>query len=130
MHENSGQLPVEVDTGLEALRNEKFYAAHEYFEDAWRKTPEPSRELFRALLHISGGFYRLTQNRPGAAKKFFTHAIKWLAFFPSPFAGIQIDLLVFHLERITNVIDEGYPSDKILKENFKHIQSILEMRIP
>ncbi len=130
MHAFSGQLPDEVKTGLEAFRNEEFYAAHEYFEDAWRVTSDPSREFFRALLHLSGGFFRLTQLRPSAAKKFFTHATKWLTFFPSPFAGIQTDLLIFYLEQMINAIDEGNPSDIILREHFEPIQSLLEMRTP
>jgi predicted metal-dependent hydrolase len=130
MQENLEHLPDEVITGLEAFRNEAFYAAHEYFEDAWRKTPDPSREFYRALLHISGGFYRLTQDRPVAAKKFFTHAIKWLAFFPYRFADIQTDLLIFNLEQVIQAFESSRSSEKILKEYLKPIQTILEMRTP
>ena len=69
MNKTLEQLPDNVIAGLEAFRKKEFYSAHEYFEDAWRKTLGTSREFYRALLHLSGGFFRLTQSRPGAAKK-------------------------------------------------------------
>ena len=122
------QIPDEVKLGLDAFSVEAFYTAHEHFEDAWRNTHDDSREFFRALLHISGGFYRLTQARHTAAEKFFKHAINWLAFFPSPYWGFKIDDLIFHLEKIIETIKQKTPCDVILKENFDSIRSILDLR--
>ena len=128
MNKTLEQLPGNVIAGLEAFRKKEFYSAHEYFEDAWRKTPGSSREFYRALLHLSGGFFRLTQSRPGAAKKFFTHAIKWLVFFPSSYAGINTDLLTFRLENLIQAINTGIPCDTIQEEHLDHLLSLLYPR--
>ena len=105
----SEQIPDEVIIGLGALSYRAFYTAHEYFEDAWRKTPDYSREFYRALLHISGGFFRLSQERPAAAKKFFIHALEWLAFFPSPYRGFRTDELINCLQNLTETINQNEP---------------------
>ena len=113
--------PTIVEQGLQALNQGKFYSAHEYFEDAWRDTTDESREFFRALLHISGGFYRLTQDRPTAAKKFFSRAQHWLQGFPSPHLGLETDSLRTDVERLLALIDAGKPSQRILEQDSIHI---------
>jgi len=130
MDKTLDQLPANVVAGLVAFRKKDFYAAHEFFEDTWRKTPGASREFFRALLHISGGFFRLTQSRPGAARKFFTHALKWLTLFPSPYSGINTDLLMFQLEKLIQAINTGMPCDMIQEEYFEPLRTLLDKRTP
>lgn len=120
MHE----LPKKVKQGLQSFNQGDFYEAHEFFEDSWRDTQESTRELFRALLHLSGGYYRLTQDRPGAAKKFFTRARHWIQKFPSPFLGLNTAEIEAHLKVLLTVIDTGHSSDTILKQNAFHIQQI------
>lgn len=111
------KLPNIIKQGLQAFNQSEFYAAHEYFEDAWRDTPDESREFYRALLHISGGYYRLTQDRPKAAKKFFTRAQHWLKRFPSPHMGLDIDSIRTHLERLIVQIDAGKPAKTLLEQS-------------
>ncbi len=110
------QLPKTVIQGLQAFNQGKYYAAHEHFEDAWRASEDDTREFYRALLHISGGFYRLTQNRPGAARKFFARALHWLQYFPDSFLGFNIDALKSQLSTSIHSIDAGHPPDTLLKE--------------
>jgi len=113
--------PIIIEQGLQALNQGRFYSAHEYFEDAWRDTPDESREFFRALLHISGGFYRLTQDRPTAAKKFFSRAQHWLGGFPSPHLGFETDRIRTDVERLIALIDAGKPSQDILEQDSIYI---------
>ena len=128
MSEFTEQIPDEVTIGLDAFNRREFFAAHEYFEDAWRKTPGDSREFYRALLHLSGGFFRLTQARPAAALKFFSHTLKWLAFFPSPYRGFITDELIDYLQKISEAIIQETPCDVILRDHFEPIRLILNMR--
>ena len=113
--------PPIVEQGLQALNQGKYYEAHEVFEDAWRDTPDESREFFRALLHISGGFYRLTQDRPTAAKKFFSRARHWLQEFPNPHLGLDTDNIRTDVERLIAHIDAQKPSQVILEQDSIHI---------
>lgn len=107
MEISKNNLPKDAQQGLILFYKDRFYDAHESFETAWRKTKAPAREFFRVLLHVSGGFYRLSQSRPKAAKKFFEHALKWLALFPDTYFDINISLLKKDLQTIIETIDQG-----------------------
>lgn len=116
MEQNKENLPEDVHQGLSLFNQDEYYEAHEAFESAWRKTQDPSREFYRALIHISGGFYRLTQNRPKAAVKFFEHALKWLMLFPDTHLGFNIALLKGDLNTIIAEIEQGQIKVKNIKE--------------
>lgn len=72
MTKRKEEVPQDVNDGIRLLNQDQFYEAHEAFETAWRRTQDPSREFYRALLHISGRFFRLSQSRPEAAKIMIT----------------------------------------------------------
>jgi predicted metal-dependent hydrolase len=103
--------------GLANFNHGNYYQAHEYFEDAWRETPGPNREFYRALLHISGGFFRLTEGRPQAARKFFEHALKWLVEFEPNYLGFNISKLKKGLEEILELLVADSPPELIIKEH-------------
>ena len=116
MEKNYERLPEAVREGISLFKLGQYYQAHESFETAWRNTEAPAREFYRALIQISGGFYRLSQNRPKAAKKFFNHALKWLAHFPDSHHGFNTALLKDDLNKIIQVINQGQVDlDKIKK---------------
>ena len=110
MRKRSSTSDLKVQAGLAAFTQGNFYEAHEFFEDAWRDSLDESREFYRALLHISGGFYRLTQSRNEAAKKFFLHAHKWLVQFPSPYRGVTTSRLQeYMLYIIDDIENKSHP---------------------
>jgi len=105
MQETNRNYPEELQQGFALFNQEKYYEAHEAFETAWRKTQAPDREFYRALLQISGGFFRLDQNRPKAAIKFFMRALKWLSLFPDEHLGVDVSMLKKDLTVIIDMID-------------------------
>ena len=108
--------------GLNAFNRRMFYEAHEYFEDAWRETPGSEREFYRSLLHLTGGFFRLTEGRPTAARKFFRRAGHWLAAFTHQMHGISIQDLQRYINTLLNLLDQGIDSTEILRKHFDPIQ--------
>ena len=122
MVENNSPLPEAFYQGLSAYNAKMFFLAHELFEDAWRKTAEDSRNFYRALLHLSGGFFRLTQNRPHAARKFFSHAIKWLDQTPKSFQGFETDDVKSRVRSLLTAIHQNNDCDQILQDMFFTIQ--------
>ncbi len=122
MNKDQDSFPDAFYQGLRTFNQQAFYEAHEHFEDAWRQTPTDDREFFRAFLHLSGGFYRLTQDRPEAARKFFSHAKKWLANFPDSYHGFDVSQIMEVVQRLINTINQKIPSDEILKDQFQPIQ--------
>jgi predicted metal-dependent hydrolase len=111
------QLHHDVFQGIQAFNQGMYYAAHEFFEDAWRDTSDNSREVYRALLHLSGGYYRLSQNRPEAARKFFIRALTWIESFSSPYMGIDTAPIIAQLKLLIDAIDHGKSSSTLLNEH-------------
>lgn len=122
MNESQKTLPDAFWQGLRAFNRQSFYQGHEHFEDAWRQTPTDEREFYRAFLHLSGGFYRLSQDRPEAARKFFSHAQKWLALFPDSFCGFDVSQILQYVQELISAIDQKIPPDIILDNRFQPIQ--------
>lgn len=123
MNNKNVKLPNNVKQGLIAFNQKSYYQAHEYFEDAWRGTSDPSREFYRALLHISGGFYRLTQGKPDGSQKFFEHALKWLDVFDPHYLGFNLIKLKQTLNLMICEI-ENHTLPKIILE--RHASSIFQ----
>ena len=107
--------------GLIAFNAREFYPAHEYFESAWRETPHESRILYRALLDLSGGFFRLAQNRPDAAWKFFVKALNWLEQLPSLCCGLDLAKIILNIRSILAALDQKMDPDTILQKFFEPI---------
>lgn len=108
--------------GLACFNQADFFQAHEHFEQAWRDTADDSREFYRALLHLSAGYFRLAQNRPAAAKKFFNHAKKWLALFANPTMGLDTEQINLRLGILIQSIDQGQDAKVLLNQSFPPLQ--------
>lgn len=121
MQAHEQKMNPNVVKGLARFNRSAFYDAHEYFETAWRETPAPQREFYRALLQISGGFYRLTQDNGKAARKFFSHALGWLADFPDPQFNFDTAALRSWLEQVIAALDDEQPPQTVLKQYFHQI---------
>lgn len=118
------EMHPDARRGLSLFRRRKFYEAHECFENAWRETKDASREFYRALLQLSGGFYRLTQKRPRAANKFFSRSLHWFQHYPDPFLGIDTDRLKELL--IDLIASTGIRQTTIPEDDFLTMQDLFE----
>lgn len=121
MQQPQADFNKEALKGLQAFNRQAFYDAHEYFETAWRTSPLDERDFYRALLQISGAFYRLTQDRPMAAHKFFDRALFWLQPLPSPFKFMDVDALRVWLQGLLNALTEARSSSEIIRQYFHPI---------
>jgi hypothetical protein len=114
MQQIPSPIHPEALKGLHLFNQGSFYDAHEYFEEAWRATPPDEREFYRVLLQLSGGFFRLTQDRPSAARKFFDRALYWLKPFPADHLGMDVTSLRAGLNALLKALDAGTPSSELI----------------
>jgi Xaa-Pro aminopeptidase/predicted metal-dependent hydrolase len=111
---NTDRIQNMIRKGFSEFNEGSYYEAHEYFEAAWRATPDPMREFYRALLQVSGGFFRLSQEKPDAARKFFARAVYWLNQFPAQHQGYNITLLRLTIKLIIRAIENDDPALEII----------------
>ncbi len=123
MQTHESKMNANAAKGIHLFNQQAFYDAHEYFESAWRETSPPQREFYRALLQIAGGYYRLTQDNAPAARKFFSHALGWLAAFPDSHFGINTAALRLRLIQLIEALDEGQSCQSIFQGYYQPISS-------
>ena len=116
------QLNPNVCQGIKCFNNHDFYTAHEYFEAAWRETEDESREFYRALLQISAGYFRLTENRPKAADKFFNLSNKWLDGFPNVYLNFDLQAIKNNLKDLSHLISQGVDVETIIIQAYQPLE--------
>ena len=121
MQAQSQKPPKSVRQGLQHFNNRSFYQAHEDFEAAWRETSGFEREFYRALLQISGGYFRLTQGNGPGAQKFFNLALGWLSQFPPSFQGVNNLTIQKNIKAVLNDLGRGRHPSATLEQHFQPI---------
>ena len=121
-------MHTQAQKGVDLFTQREFYESHEYFERAWRETKDESKEFYRVLIHLSGGFFRLTQGRVEAARKFFARAQHWLTFFLSSAFGIDTQRLREQVTHLLHQTSLNIKSSAILETEFPPIQHLLQER--
>jgi predicted metal-dependent hydrolase len=61
---------VSLERGLELMRAERWFDAHEALEEEWRDAPAPERDFLQGLVHVTVAWYHAGNgNRPGAERQ-------------------------------------------------------------
>ncbi len=93
-----GQLPTQchepmterMHTGITHFDAERYFEAHEVWEDYWREEHRAVRELYQALVQVASAFIQHQRNRPVGAKWLLNRAFSHLEHFPDCCHGVNI----------------------------------------
>lgn len=61
--------------GLRAYSEERFFEAHEIWEDLWHQTEGPYRDGIRAFIQLAAGFVKLRQGELTGARALWRRAV-------------------------------------------------------
>lgn len=76
--------------GLELFNQGLFFEAHELLEEAWKESPSPGKELYRAILQISVAYLQLERQNYLGAVKMFWRSRQWINPLPDECQGINV----------------------------------------
>jgi uncharacterized protein len=76
--------------GVEEIRAERYFAAHEELEEAWRAAPPGERDFFQGLVHVAVAWYQAGRSRPVATARQLEKAARRLAPFAPAHRGIDV----------------------------------------
>jgi predicted metal-dependent hydrolase len=77
--------------GLEEIRAERYFEAHEELEEAWRAASAEERDFFQGLVHVAVAWYQAGRGRPVATARQLEKAARRLAPFAPEHSGVDID---------------------------------------
>lgn len=76
--------------GLEAIRDRRYFEAHEELEEAWRAAPAEERDFFQGLVHVAVAWYQAGRGRPVATARQLEKAARRLAPFSPEHRGVDV----------------------------------------
>jgi uncharacterized protein len=98
---------VSLELGLELMREERWFDAHEAFEDEWRETADPERDFLQGLVHVTVAWHHASRgNAPGASRQLEKARRRLGPFVPSH-RGVDVTAVLGQVEAASARVAEG-----------------------
>ena len=98
---------MSLEDGLDLMRAERWFDAHEAFEDEWRTAPEEERDFLQGLVHVTVAWHHASNgNRPGATRQ-LEKAARRLGPYAPTHRGVAVDRVLGQVEAASARVAEG-----------------------
>ena len=84
--------------GLEAIRDGRYFEAHEELEEAWRAAAPEERDFFQGLVHVAVAWYQAGRGRPVATGRQLEKAARRLGPFAPSHRGVDVEGILVQVE--------------------------------
>jgi uncharacterized protein len=81
---------LELQRGLDLMREGRFFEAHEVLEIAWRDAEPADRDFFQGLVHVTVAWYQAGRGRPVACASQLRKARRRLGAYVPAHAGVDV----------------------------------------
>ena len=89
------------------MRAERWFDAHEAFEEEWREAPAAERDFLQGLVHVTVAWHHAAKgNRPGASRQLAKAARRLGPYAPSH-RGVDVARVLGQVEAASARVDEG-----------------------
>ncbi len=102
-------LDATVQAGLVRFQRGDFHAAHDAWEEGWRKAQGSERQLFQALVQLAAAFHQWGRGKPEGAATLFGRARSHLGSVPSTLLGVEVSELELALGAWEEGANRGDP---------------------
>jgi hypothetical protein len=93
--------------GIEAIRDQRYFEAHEELEEAWRAAPADERDFFQGLVHVAVAWYQAGRGRPVATGRQLEKAARRLAPFAPNLRGVDVEGILAQIAAAQARVAEG-----------------------
>jgi predicted metal-dependent hydrolase len=98
---------VSLEAGIELMRSERWFEAHEELEDEWRGAPTTERDFLQGLVHVTVAWHHAANgNRPGASRQLEKAARRLAPYAPSH-RGVDVARVLGQVEAASARVAEG-----------------------
>ncbi len=98
---------MSLEQGIELMRAERWFDAHEALEDEWRDAPGAERDFLQGLVHVTVAWHHASRgNRPGAERQLEKAARKLGAYSPAH-RGVDVGRVLGQVEAASARVSEG-----------------------
>ena len=90
----SARTKGHLEEGRRLFNNQRFFEAHEVWEEAWRAEKEATRALLQGLIQVAAGYFKaLSEENAAGAAKLLEMGLEKLAPFPEVCGGLALGTL-------------------------------------
>jgi uncharacterized protein len=93
--------------GLEAIRAQRYFEAHEELEVAWRAARDDERDFFQGLVHVTVAWYQAGRGRPAATASQLQNAARRLRPYAPAHRGVDVEHVLAQVEAARNRVAAG-----------------------
>jgi uncharacterized protein len=93
--------------GLEAIRAEHYFEAHEELEMAWRAAAAEERDFFQGLVHVAVAWYQAGRGRPVATASQLEKAARRLGPYAPAHRGVDVADVLAQVEAARARVADG-----------------------
>jgi uncharacterized protein len=91
-------MPLDWETGdlaegLRCYREQRYFDAHEHWEDVWRSWQGPEKSFLQALIQIAVAMHHAQQGNRVGASSLLGRALHRLEGLPVVYAGVEVEPL-------------------------------------
>jgi predicted metal-dependent hydrolase len=89
---------MSLEAGLELMRREQWFAAHEELEVAWRAATAEERDFLQGLVHVTVAWHHAAQGNARGAAGQLAKARRRLADYRPEHRGVEVDRVLGQVE--------------------------------
>ncbi len=96
-----------LERGLELIRTEAYFEAHEELEDEWREAPKPERDFLQGMVHVAVAWHHARrENKPGCERQ-LEKAERRLAPYRPQHRGVDVDVVLEDVAQARELVEKG-----------------------
>ena len=100
-------MPDAYKAGLEHIRAQRFFEAHEELELAWRAADTSERDFYQGLVHVAVAWYQAGRGRRIATASQLEKAARRLGAFAPEHRAVDVSDVLAQVEAARAVIAAG-----------------------
>ena len=94
-----------LEAGINFFNEERYFEAHEAWEDLWRLTTGRARLYYQGLIQTAVGLHHLNRGNTRGACAQLSKAVSKLGEYPSDFCGVDNGKLVEDIRNLLENLD-------------------------
>ena len=98
-----------LQLGIDLHNEQRFFEAHEAWEAAWLRVPDPLRAFYQGLIQITAAFVHLSRNEYPGTHRLLHEGLAKISRYQPDFLGIITDRLAREAEQVRDLVLELGP---------------------
>ena len=100
-------LELHLERGLELIREEEFFEAHEELELAWRSAVADERDFFQGLVHVAVAWYQAGRSNGRGCERQLSKAARRLGPFAPAHRGVDVAAVLAQVDAARATVAAG-----------------------